>query len=206
MGALGLAIALQGFILMQGGFLGRALSWMAFGLLIGLSDLAVSRRPQRASYAAVGGMAGGLVGGLIYEALTQLFLAQSSAAQVLLGGIGLVIVGACIGGLIPLARHVLSRGELQVIAGEQLGLVREVTDTATIGRYDGNDLYLPDAGISWRHAVVRGTPSGFELEVLPEAQGDALVGSHSVTPGSRHPLASGDQIRIGEALMKFVGR
>ncbi len=206
LGLVGFMIALQGFLLLQGGFAGRALGWMTLGLLVGLSDLAVSRRRQRASYAALGGMVGGLAGGTIYEALTRIFLSQSGAAQVLLGGVGLVIVGACIGGLIPLARQVFSRGELHVLAGEQVGLVREVTDTATIGRYDGNDLYLPDAGVSWRHAVVRGSSGGFELMVLPTAEGSVQVGAHAVAPGMSHPLASGDQIRIGEALMKFVGR
>ncbi|MCG8348380.1 MAG: FHA domain-containing protein, partial [Chloroflexales bacterium] len=127
-------------------------------------------------------------------------------AQVFLSGLGLVILGACIGGLIPLARQVLSRGELRVLAGEQVGLVREVTDTATIGRYDGNDLYLPDAGVAWRHAVVRRSSSGFELEVLPAADTEAHVGVHPVMPGTSQRLRNGDQIRIGEALMEFVGR
>jgi hypothetical protein len=206
LGVAGLLVAQVGFLLLQGGFVGRALSWMVLGLLVGLSDLAVSRRRQRATYAALGGMLGGLVGGLLYEGLTQLFLAQSGAAQVFIGGLGLVIVGACIGGCIPLARQVFARGELRVLAGEQVGLVREVTDTATIGRYDGNDVYLPDAGISWRHAVVRLTSAGAELAVLPEAEGDVLLGARSLRPGHTHPLAHGDQIRIGEALIEFVGR
>jgi hypothetical protein len=206
LGVLGLIVAQQGFLLLQGGFFGRALSWMILGLLVGLSDLAVSRRTQRASYAALGGLTGGLAGGLVYEALTQLFLAQSGTAQVLLSGIGLVMVGACIGGFIPLARQVLSRGELRVLAGEQTGLVREVTDTATIGFYDGNDMYLPDAGVSWRHAVVRSTSAGFELAVLPSAEEDIWLGMQRLPPGTVHPLAHGDQIRIGEALMQFTGR
>jgi len=206
LGVAGLLVAQVGFLLLQGGFLGRALSWMVLGLLVGLSDLAVSRRQQRATYAALGGMLGGLVGGLLYEGLTRLFLAQSGPAQILIGGLGLVIVGACIGGFIPLARQVFARGELRVLAGEQVGLVREVTDTATIGRYDGNDVYLPDAGISWRHAVVRLTSAGPELAVLPEAEGEILLGARSLRPGQTHPLAHGDQIRIGEVLIEFVGR
>jgi hypothetical protein len=207
MGALALIVAQQGlFLLLQGGLLGRTLGWMVLGLLIGLSDYAVSRRRQRSSYAALGGMAGGLVGGLIYEALTQVFLAQSGAAQVFLGGLGLVLLGACIGGLIPLARQVLSRGELRVLMGEQRGLVREVTDTATIGRYDGNDLYLPDSGVEWRHAVVRRTAGGFELSVLPAAEYAVFVGAQPIAPGSMQPLTNGDQIRIGEAVVQFVGR
>jgi hypothetical protein len=206
LGLAGLLVAQVGFLLLQGGFAGRALSWMVLGLLVGLSDLAVSRRQQRATYAAVGGALGGLLGGLLYEALTRLFLAQSGSVQVFIGGLGLVIVGACIGGCIPLARQVFARGELRVLAGEQTGLVREVTDTATIGRYDGNDLYLPDAGVAWRHAVVRMTSAGAELAVLPEAEGEVLLGARSLRPGQTHPLAPGDQIRIGEALIAFAGR
>ncbi len=206
LGVVGFILAQQGFLWLQGGFIGRTLSWMVLGLLVGLSDLAVSGRKQRASYAALGGLAGGLVGGLLYEALTQLFLAQSNTAQVLLSGLGLVIVGACIGGLIPFARQVFSRGELRVLQGEQKGLVREVTDTATIGYYDGNDLYLPDMGVAWRHAVVRSTSNGFELSVLAESEQPVQVGHETIAPGSSHPLASGDTLHIGQAVVQFVGR
>jgi hypothetical protein len=205
-GLIGMIEAQAIFLLIGGGFFGRAISWMLLGLLIGLGDLLVSRRPRRAMYAGLGGLTGGLLGGLLYEGLTQVFLASSGSAQVFLSGLGLVLVGACIGALIPLARHVLSQGELRVIGGEQVGLVREISDTATIGRYDGNDVYLPDAGIAWRHAVVRRANDGFELEVLPQAENDAHVGLHTVAPGQRRPLTNGDQIRIGEALIEFVGR
>ncbi|NNJ13017.1 FHA domain-containing protein [Chloroflexales bacterium ZM16-3] len=205
-GALGMLLAQGVFLALLGGWAGRALSWMLLGLLIGLGDLLVSRRPQRATYAALGGLVGGLAGGLLYEGLTQLFRAQAGVAQVALSGVGLVIIGACIGGLIPLARQVFARGELRVIVGEQAGLVREVTDSASIGRYDGNDLYLPDAGVAWRHAVVRRADSGFELAVLPNTDGLAQVGELAVEPGSSRPLRSGDRIRIGGAELEFVGR
>lgn len=205
-GALGMLLAQSVFFALLGGWAGRSLSWMLLGLLIGLGDLLVSRRPQRAVYAALGGLAGGLAGGLLYEGLTQLFLVQADTAQVALSGIGLVIIGACIGGLIPLARQVFSRGELRVITGEQAGLVREVTDSATIGRYDGNDLYLPDAGVAWRHAVVRRAESGFELAVLPNTDGVAQVGGRDVDPGAACPLQSGDRIRLGSAELEFLGR
>ncbi len=205
-GALGMLLAQVAFLALRGGWEGRALSWMLLGGLIGAGDLLVSRRPQRALYAAVGGLAGGLAGGLLYEGLTRLFLAASGPAQVWLGGIGLVIVGACIGALIPLARQVFASGELRVVRGEQAGLVREVTDTASIGRYDGNDLYLPDPGVAWRHAVVRRAGDGFELEVLPGVDGSAQVAGRGVGPGERSPLRSGDRITIGGAELEFVGK
>jgi hypothetical protein len=205
-GALGMLAAQVAFFALSGGWQGRALSWMLLGLLIGAGDLLVSRRPQRAAYAAVGGLTGGLLGGLLYEGLTQLFLTASGPAQVWIGGLGLVIVGACIGALIPLARQVLSRGELRVLRGEQAGLVREITDKASIGRYDGNDLYLPDNGVAWRHAEVRRAGDGFELAVHADIDGSARVGEHTLGPGTAHQLRSGDRISIGGAELEFVGR
>ncbi len=205
-GFLGLLLAQVVWIILDGGFFARALVWGILGLLIGLSDIVVSRRLQRASYAALGGLLGGLVGGMIYEGLTQLFLDQSGTAQIVTGGVGLIIVGACIGGLIPLARQVFSQGELRVVLGKQAGLVREITERATIGRYDGNDLYLPDGSVSWRHVQVCRIEDGFELDVFAEAEQPVQVGTHMVVPGQKYLLKSGDTIRIGEALVQFVGR
>lgn len=204
-GLVGLLIAQGVWELLEGGFIARGLTWMLLGALIGLGDLLVRRRPRRAVYAALGGMAGGLLGGLFYEGLTQLFLERSNQVQVFSGGLGLVLVGACIGALIPLARQFFAGGELRVVSGAQTGLVREVTDTATIGRYDGNDLYLPDSGVAWRHAVVRRNGSGFELEILPEAAA-ASVGAAAVTPDTVRPLRHGDRIHVGDAVIEFVGR
>ncbi len=205
-GFVGLVLAQGVWSVLSGGFFARALAWMVLGLLIGLGDVVVRRKVRRAWYAALGGLAGGLVGGIVYEGLTQLFLTQSGLVQVIVGGIGLVLVGACIGACIPLARHVFASGELRVLIGEQAGLVREVSDSASIGRYDGNDLYLPDGGISWRHALVRRTDDGFRLEVLPKAEHAVEVGAAQVGPGRAVLLNSGDQIRIGEALLQFIGR
>lgn len=205
-GLIGLLLAEISFLGSGGGFVGRAVGWMLLGGFIGLGDLMVSRQRNRALYGALGGLAGGLVGGLLYEGLTRLFLAQSDRAQVVVGGVGLVLLGACIGMLIPLARQALSRGELRVLNGEQAGLVREVTDTASIGRYDGCDLYLPDAAVAWRHAMVRRTSQGFSLQVLAEAGREALIGERRVAPGETAPLRSGERIWLGETALEFVGR
>ncbi|EFO81059.1 hypothetical protein OSCT_1090 [Oscillochloris trichoides DG-6] len=205
-GTLGMLVAQWLFLALLGGWLGRALSWMLLGLLIGLGDLLVHRRVQRAAYAGLGGLVGGLVGGLFYESLTQIFLAQAGVVQIVLSGIGLVLIGATIGGCIPLARQVFARAELHVVAGEQHGLVREVTDTATIGRYDGNDLYLPDAGVAWRHALVRRTDDGFTLTVLPNVDGLTQVAGVGLDPGAVRVLHHGDRIRIGGAELEFVAK
>jgi hypothetical protein len=205
-GLAGLLLAEVGFLAFEGGVVGRALGWMLLGGFIGLSDLLVSRRLNRALYGALGGLAGGLAGGVLYEALTQAFLTQSDRAQVVVGGVGLILLGACIGALIPLARQALSRGELRVLNGEQAGLVREVSDTASIGRYDGCDVYLPDSSVAWRHALIRRTSQGFALEVLAESGRGATVGERRVGPGESAPLRGGERIWLGETAVEFVGR
>jgi hypothetical protein len=205
-GLAGLLLAEIGFLGAGGGLAGRTLGWMALGGLIGLSDLLVSRRLNRALYGGLGGLAGGLLGGALYEGLTQLFRAQSDRAQVVVGGVGLMLLGACIGALIPLARQAFSRGELRVLNGDQAGLVREVTDTATIGRYDGCDLYLPDAAVAWRHALVRRTGQGFAVEVLPQSETGVTVGDRRLSPGESAPLRGGERMWLGETAVEFVGR
>jgi hypothetical protein len=205
-GFVGLLLAQVVWGFLAGGFFARALVWSILGLLIGLGDFAVHRNLQRALYAALGGLTGGLIGGLLYEGLTQLFLSSSGTVQIITSGIGLIIVGACIGALMPLARQVFSHGELHVLTGEQMGLVREVADNASIGCYDGNDLYLPDKGISWRHAKIRRIEEGFELLVLIEAEQPVIVGTHTVVPGESVVLQHGDTMQIGAALVKLVLR
>jgi hypothetical protein len=205
-GLAGLLLAEAGFLAIGGGLLGRTLGWMALGGLLGLSDLLVSRRLNRALYGALGGLLGGLLGGMLYELLTQAFLTLSGQAQIVVGGVGLALLGACIGALIPLARQAFSRGELRVLNGEQAGLVRPVTDTATIGRYDGCDVYLPDTSVAWRHALVRRTAQGFALEVLDQAERGVTVGERRLAPGERAALRNGERIWLGETALEFVGR
>ncbi len=205
-GLIGLLLAELSFLALGAGFAGRALGWMLLGGCIGLAEPLLRRQIHRARYGALGGLAGGLLGGLLYEGLTQLFLAQSGQAQIIVGGVGLILLGACIGALIPLARQALSRGELRVLNGEQAGLVREVTDSASLGRYDGCDLYLPDPAVAWRHAVVRRTEAGFAVQVLSEAERGLMVGTQQLRPGETAALRSGERIWLGETAVEFVGR
>jgi hypothetical protein len=205
-GLIGLLLAELSFLAVGAGFAGRAIGWMLLGGFIGLAEPLLARQLNRARYGALGGLAGGLLGGLLYEGLTRMYLAQSDRAQIVVGGAGLILLGACIGALIPLARQVLARGELRVLNGEQAGLVREITDTATLGRYDGCDLYLPDPAVAWRHALIRRTDQGFAVQVLSEAERGATVGERRIGPGETAMLRGGERIWLGETALEFVGR
>jgi hypothetical protein len=205
-GLLGLLLAELIFLGVGAGFIGRALGWMLLGAFIGLAEPLLRRQRLRARYGAIGGLLGGLIGGGIYEVLTQLYRAQSGSAQIVLGGVGLVVLGACIGAFIPLARQVLAKAELRVLNGVQQGLVREVTDSTSIGSYDGCDVYLPDPSISWRHAFVRRTQQGFSIEVKDDAKKGIQVRGQELAPDQSLILQNGDQIWLGETQVQFVGR
>jgi hypothetical protein len=205
-GLLGLLLGQASFLALGGGFIGRPIGWMLLGLFVGLGELVVSRRLRRASYGALGGLVGGLVGGLIYEGLTQLFIAQSDDVQSWVGGFGLALMGACIGALIAFTRQALSHGELRVLTGRREGTVREISDSTTIGSYDGCDVYLPDAALARRHALVQRGQHGFSIKLLPEAAAGASISGQPIGLGQERALQNGDIIQLGSTQLQFIGR
>lgn len=82
-----------------------------------------------------------------------------------------------------------------------------------IGRMDPNrgirpevDLsrYDPAARVSRRHAKIIGQGSQFFIEDLGSANGTFLNGQIRLSQGNKHPLVSGDEVRLGETTLKFV--
>jgi len=82
-----------------------------------------------------------------------------------------------------------------------------------IGRMDPNrgirpevDLsrYDPAARVSRRHAKIIGSANKFFIEDLGSANGTFLNGQLRLSQGKQHPLASGDEVRLGETTLKFV--
>jgi hypothetical protein len=207
-GMLGLLIGEGVFLALGGGVIGRSLGWTLLGLFLGIGDGVTSLKIKRASYGAIGGLLAGMVGGLIYEAMTQLFLSQSDTVQMIVGAFGLILIGACLGGIIPLSIEIIGeltgRGTLQVLNGRRKDLVVSVIDSVTLGSYDGCEVYLPgDPGIAKKHVVVYKGAGGFFVRDLGTERGTA-VGNKPVpsqSPGQR--LRSGDQIRVGQTVVLF---
>ncbi|HZQ08539.1 MAG TPA: FHA domain-containing protein [Anaerolineae bacterium] len=157
-GIIGLAIGEGLFLLTQGGFLGRAIGWGVLGAIVGTSEGIANRAPRKISYGVIGGALGGLVGGALFEELTELALNASGntqLAQDLAAGVGLVLVGACIGALIALVEIVAVGAYFKIVRGKQEGKdFNLVKPTMTIGRDDGNDIPLYDAEIEKRGAAI----------------------------------------------------
>lgn len=207
-GMVGLLIGEGVFLALGGGIIGRSLGWTLLGLFLGIGDGVISLKIKRASYGAVGGLLAGMVGGLTYEAMTQLFLSQSDTVQMIVGAFGLILIGACLGGIIPLSIEIIGEltggGTLQVLNGRRKDLVVSVIDSVTLGSYDGCEVYLPgDPGIAKKHAVVYKGAGGFFARDLG-TEGGTIVGGKAAPaqpPGQR--LRSGDQIRVGQTLVLF---
>ncbi|MER2513617.1 MAG: FHA domain-containing protein, partial [Nitrosomonas ureae] len=209
-GMMGLIIGEIVFLLIKGGLLARALGWMIFGLTLGLGQGLLDRRSRRRiSYSALGGTIAGLLGGLVFELLTQVFLAHSTKAQVILSGLGLILIGASLGGIIPISLDVLRRaardkGTLVIKTGPRTGLEVPILDSVRIGSYDGCEVYLPgDPQIAKEHARVFKSDTGFI--VLP-ISGLVQVNGQAVDTSKGFVLTSGYRIQVGNTNIVFEGR
>jgi len=79
-------------------------------------------------------------------------------------------------------------------------VVRLSPDTTTsIGRAKANDIVLDDLGVSSEHCRIRPEEGRFVLHDLKSTNG-TYVNERRVT---RHPLAEGDVIRLGETTLQF---
>ncbi len=208
-GAIGLLLGQVAFLMFQGGWLGRTLGWVAFGLFLGMGEGVVSRRFKRASYGAMGGLLAGFIGGTAYEGITQLFLEQSNEVQMVVSAIGLIIIGASLGGLTPLsidmiARVGANRGLIRVITGSRAGLEIPIIDIVTLGSYDGCDAYLPgDEGIEGKQSQIGKSATGFTVKNIGH-QTSILVDGRPILPNASSPLTTNSTIQMSETIVQFA--
>lgn len=208
-GMIGLIVGEIIFLTIKGGLVARALGWMVFGFVLGLGQGLLDRRSRRrVSYSALGGMIAGLLGGLMFELLTQVFLRDSANAQIVLSGLGLILIGASIGGIIPLSLDVLRRvakdkGTLVVRTGGGAGLEVSVLDSVRLGSYDGCDVYLPgDPAIAAEHARIVKSSDGFRVTPM----GGVTVVAGQPVSGAGYLLKHGDKLQLGSTIIEFEAR
>lgn len=197
-GVLGLLIGEAVFLLIGGGTLGRSLGWLLLGLFLGIGEGLVSRSNRRISYGAIGGTLAGLVGGLLYELMTQAFLQSGDTVQMIVGAVGLMLIGASLGAIIPLAGDILGgKGNLRVRSGKREGTEVTIVDAVTIGSYDGCGLYLPgDPAIAPKHARVYQQGGKLFVESLESGKVTTVNGS-PVPPGMPVELQPGANLQFG---------
>ncbi len=194
-GVLGLLVGEGVFLITQGGPLGRMLGWLTLGLFLGVGEGLVKRSPRRIWYGSLGGMAAGALGGLLYEGLTIAFLRQSDRAQIVAGALGLILIGASLGAIIPLVVALPARYLLRVRNGARAATEASVIDDVTLGSYDGCKLYLPgDRDIQPVHARVYGLKGKLFVEDLG---GGLIVDRQRVPPRSAVEVHVGSILQLG---------
>ncbi|HEV3262806.1 MAG TPA: FHA domain-containing protein [Gemmataceae bacterium] len=208
----GLLAGLLGALLWELLSVPRFLDWTIVGMVIGASigvfdlgsALSAGQGPRMALRkvinGVIGGALGGFVGGLFFVMLEQVrSLPRSSLAT------GFVILGVCIGLLIGLAQIILKEAWIRVEQGFRAGREMMLSKGAmTIGRSESSDIGIfGDNAVEKVHARIllqgnryvvadAGTPSG------------TFVNDERITQAV--PLRSGDQIRIGNNVLRFRER
>ena len=181
----------------------RAVGWAVFGLLVGIGEGWAHHSSAKTSYGAVGGTIGGFVGGAAFAVVAE----QSFTAQGVSRGLGLVLLGACIGSIVQLAEDVRVRARLRVLTGKLEGREFNLRDAVTlIGASDECAVRLPgDEAIPRRAAEVRRTGGGNRatFELVSIAPGNRHITVNRVGAHAPWKLQDGDVIQIGATRMRF---
>ncbi len=203
-GFLGLLLGEAGFLLIGGGLAGRSLGWLLLGAFLGIGEGAVNRSARRLYYGGIGGTLAGAVGGILYEGMTQAFIERSDTVQMIVGALGLTLIGACLGSIIPLTIFVVARGTLYVRSGARKGLAKEIIDAVTLGSYDGYEVYLPgDPAIEKKHARIYRKGGQFFIEDLGSRSGTYVNGTR-VPHGSAMEIKKGAKVRLGSTVVELT--
>ena len=200
-GAIGLVLGEWVIGLFHGGLMGRAISWSVLGLGIGISQGIATWSRAKLIYGLIGGAIGGAIGGFLFEALRLAFGNRYDLSQ----GLGMVILGAGLGGTLSLVEQVLRRAWVEVLSGRQEGTSYLLSKNSNaIGLDERAEVGLfGDPSIARRHAeIVR---KGDEFILRSHAsEGLTVVNDQPVT--ADQTLNDGDLLRIGYTRLIFRKR
>jgi hypothetical protein len=206
-----------------GGVISGSLTWLIagglIGTVIGLRWVAVN--PLRAVHALTGGLFGGAFGGFILTLVgNNLFIAP--LAYMLIG------TGITLG--VTLAPMLLSDGVLRFISsadaraqnkygsprqewiiqdGDRMVIGSQSADMSATMWSQDVQVYIPDAMVSRRHAVLFSKKKRFFVQLHPDNAGThgqpvspLQVGDENVT-GTRE-LRNNDELVVGQTLLRFL--
>jgi len=208
-----------------GAVLGRPMTWLIAGGLIGLVTglrwFGINR--LRSVHALLGGLVGGGLGGLLFTYLGSNEFFQALAFM--LSGMGITLG-------VTLAPVLLRNGVLQFISSAdpraqnkygspQQEWVVQDGDRFVIGNLGSErnmtvyaravDVYIPDAMMASRHAVLFANRKRFYIQqhgdnIGPQGQPLSPLQVNNVNVTSTRELHDGDEIVLGQTLLRFVSR
>ena len=198
-GAIGLPLSEYLFQAVGAGFLGRALGWGVFGLLLGFAEGVVGK--SQAWKGMLGGLIGGALGGVLLESAPN-WLGNPLSGK----AAGLVLLGASVSAFISLIVVLLSRAWLEVASGKLKGtefildkFMKAGGPAIAIGSSAlKSEIVLPDPDIAPQHAMLTGDGMRFSLKDMSLA-GTYINGKKI----ERTQLSNGQKIRMGNTEMIY---
>jgi hypothetical protein len=200
-GAIGLLAGEVVIGLLQGGLLGRAVSWAVLGLGIGLGQGLADRSRQRLVFGLIGGGLGGFAGGFLFEWLRSTFSDRTDLSQ----AVGIVLLGVGLGLCLALVEQVLRRAWVQVQSGRQEGRIYLLArPRCRLGLDERAEVGIfGDPAVARRHAEIESTPRGYVLHHLAGPGNTRVNGG---TLATERLLQDGDRIELGHTLLVFRHR
>ena len=198
-GAIGLPLSEFLFQSAGAGYIGRALGWGVFGLLIGLAEGVVGK--SQVWKGMLGGFIGGALGGVLLEAVHNLL------KDPLIGkASGLVLLGASVGAFISLIVVLLSRAWLEVTSGKLKGtefildkFLHAGGPAIAIGSSAlKSEIVLPDPDIAPQHAMLTG--DGKQFSVKDMSLSGTFINNKKIELAR---LVNGQRIRMGNTEMVY---
>jgi hypothetical protein len=189
-----------GFLLQM---IARMFAWTLAGMAMGLGQGIALRSKRLLTYGFLGGIIVGLVGGLLFDPIDMVILRNHIDAAIS-RGVGIVVIGACVGVMIGIVELLARDSWLRMIegplAGKEFLIFRDIVN---IGASPKSEIYLfNDDEVAQTHATLR--VIGDETEITGRAVTNPVLvnGQHVGTARLRH----GDRITIGRTSFVYEQR
>lgn len=205
----------------------RLLGWTLSGsiLALGIGMRSIRRNRTRVFHTYAGGIAGGLLGGLVFVGLGTRQPELSQAVSLMLTGAG-VGFGA---GLAPLlvgesALEFISSADARAqskygrphkrwdLSPEETYIVGSLATSQSDTRFQpGADIFVPDASMAPRHAVIYSKEGRYYIARHPDAGGPAGIAKYILrvrgkTVTSSQELNEADDILAGRTALRFMAK
>jgi hypothetical protein len=199
-GAIGLPLSEFLFQRIGAGFVGRALGWGVFGMLIGLAEGVLGK--SQLWKPVVGGFIGGAIGGVLLEVVYRFFPQNPLMGK----ASGLVLLGALVGAFISLIEVLLGKAWLEVTSGKLKGtefildkFMHAGGPAIAIGSSPlKSEIVLPDPDIAPQHAML--TSDGSQFTVKDMSLSGTFINNKKIEQAR---LANGQRIRMGNTEMVY---
>ena len=198
-GAIGLPLSEFFFQTVGAGYIGRAVGWGLFGLLIGLAEGVFGK--SQIWKGMLGGFIGGAIGGILLEAV------RGAVEDPLAGkASGLLLLGASVGAFISLVEVALGRAWLEVTSGKLRGtefmldkFIHAKGPAIAIGSSPlKSEIVLPDPDIAPQHAMLHGDGSQFTVKDM--SLSGTFVNNRKIEQAR---LSNGQRIRMGNTELVY---